>query len=159
MGLGFCRCFLCRRLGSSIFCSLCSFSLGFCSGSGSLLVCNLLGNRLIDLLLCLKVLCSYCLLAVSFFLLYSFNSCDLCLFPGIELLLACSLIKCAFPDTATKMLHHVDTFTLEDVACRVCRLSTGLDPVKCTIKIQIYCGWIGIRVISTNLLSKLTITW
>ena len=39
------------------------------------------------------------------------------------------------------------------------RLCTAHYPMKCAFKIQIYCGRIGIRVISTNFFSKFTITW
>jgi len=44
------------------------------------------------------------------------------------------------------------------VSC-CCRLCACLYPVECTVEIQIYSSRIGVRVVSTNLLSKSTITW
>ena len=158
-GLCLCWCLLCRSLRSSILSSLCCLSLSlYCNGS-SLLVCNLLSNSLVNLLLSLEVLSSSSLLLVGYLLLNSLCSCNLSLLPSIKLLLACSLVECALLNTTTEVLHHVNALTLKDVTSSVCWLSTCLNPIKSTIKIQIYCGWIGVRVISTNLLSKLTITW
>ena len=64
-------------------------------------------------------------------------------------------------DEAREALYRriIDALALEDVTYCVCRLRTCLYPVEGTIEIQIYSSRIGVRVESTNLLSKFTITW
>ena len=59
----------------------------------------------------------------------------------------------------TEVLHHINAFAFEDVTNCVSRLRTALYPIESTIEIQIYGCRIGVRIVSTNLLSKFTITW
>ena len=47
----------------------------------------------------------------------------------------------------------------EDTANGVGGLCTDFHPMEGTFKIQIYCGRIGVGIVSTNFLSKFTITW
>lgn len=57
------------------------------------------------------------------------------------------------------MLHQVNALVLEDVANCVSGLSAYFYPIEGTVEIQIYCGRIGVWIVSTNLFSKFTITW
>ena len=98
---------------------------------------------------------------LSFFFL-SFQSSQTALFvvlPSFELSFCFCFAECAFCYTAKKVFLHVNAFAREDVANSVGRLCTFQYPVKCAVELQIYCGRIGVRVVSTNLLNKFTITW
>ena len=79
--------------------------------------------------------------------------------PGLKLLLGSSLIESALLHATTEVLHQVHALTAEDVTYGVCGLGTNLNPIQCTLEIQVYCGRIGVGIVSTNLLSKTTITW
>ena len=114
--LCFCGSFLSRCL-----CSL-SLSLGssFClclSGSlGSLLVSYLLGNSLVNLLLGLELLSGSFFLGLGLVFTNSLCTLNLVSLPCVKLLLHCSLVECAPLDSTTKVLHHIDPLTAEDVA-------------------------------------------
>ena len=149
----------CGSFSSCLFSSLCSFFLSFSSLDGSLLLGNLLGNLLVDGLLSLQSGSSSVLLGFGISLSNLLQTILLVSLPGIELLLSSSLVEGAFLHAALEVLHHVDTLATENVTNSVSRLCTNLDPIQCTLEIQVYCGRIGVRVIGTNLLSKLTITW
>ena len=148
---------LCRSIlsGSCLLSSCGSLCL---SGSG-LLLSHLLGDCLVQLLLSLKLLGSSFLLSLGIALANSIVLLLLTCLPSIETLLSLSLIECALLDTTTKVLHQVNALALEDVAYCVCWLCTCLYPVEGAIEIQIYSSRIGVRIESTNLLSKFTITW
>ena len=151
--------FLSRSLSSSFLSSLCSLGLSLCGSSSGLLLSHLLGNSFIHFLLSLQFLGHGFLLCLGYSSFNSFETLLLVSFPGIELLLGSSLVEGTLLHTSAEMLHQVYTLTTQDVANCVCWLCTCLNPVKCTVEIQIYCGGIGVRVVGTNLFSKFTITW
>ena len=68
-------------------------------------------------------------------------------------------VECALLYATFEVLHQVNALALEDVASCVGGLCANLYPVECTLEIQIYSCRIGVRIVSTNLLSKSTITW
>jgi len=148
---------LLSRCFSSSFLSGSSLSL---SGSGSgLLLSHLGGDSFVHFLLCLEFLGSEVLLGLSVLLTNSLEALLLCLFPSVELCLNGILAECALLHATTQVLHEVNAFLAQDVTYSVRGLSANLYPIECALKIQIYCGRIGVGVVSTNLLSKSTISW
>ena len=96
------------------------------------------------------------------FVFFSFQSSQTALFvvlPSFELSFCFCFAECAFSYTAEEVFLHVNAFTRKDVANCVGGLCTFQHPVKCAVEFQIYCGRIGVRIVSTNLLNKFTITW
>src|SRR5574344_546809 len=157
----FYRCSLCFCwcLSGSCLSSLCSFSLCFCSSLFSFLISYVRGNGVVNLLL------RYDILVVSVFLClfcafsYCIKTFFLIFFPCVKLRLCCSLVESAFLYSTFEVFHHVYAFALQYVANSIGRLRANFYPVKSTVEIQIYCGWIGIRIECSNLFSKFTITW
>ena len=47
----------------------------------------------------------------------------------------------------------------EDATSGVRGLGTGVEPIQSAVEVKIYCSRIGVRVVRTNLLNKLAITW
>ena len=138
-----------------------SSSLGLSLGSSlsSLLVSYFLGDSLVNLLLLLELLGSSFLLTLCYVLTSSSGLLVLALLPGLKLLLHSSFVECALLYATFEVLHQVNALALEDVASCVGGLCANLYPVECTLEIQIYSCRIGVRIVSTNLLSKSTITW
>ena len=147
------RCFLCS------FSSLCSLSLSLCFSLSSLLLGHLLSYGLVDLLLGIELLSSGLFASLHIAFANSLQALLLALLPGIKLLLSSSFIECTFLHTSTEMLHKIHALALKDVAYCVGGLSAYLYPMKGTLEIQIYGCRIGVGIVSTNLLSKFTITW
>ena len=147
--------------GSFSLSSSLSSSLGLSLGSSlsSLLVSYFLGDNLVDLLLLLELLGSSFLLTLCYVLTSSSGLLVLVLLPGLKLLLHSSFVECALLYATFEVLHKVNALALEDVASCVGGLCANLYPVECTLEIQIYSCRIGVRIVSTNLLSKSTITW
>ena len=136
-----------------------SFGLSLGSSLSSLLVSYFLGDSLVDLLLLLELLGSSFLLTLCYVLTSSSGLLVLALLPGLKLLLHSSFVECALLYATFEVLHQVNALALEDVASCVGGLCANLYPVECTLEIQIYSCRIGVRIVSTNLLSKSTITW
>ena len=147
--------------GSFSLSSSLSSSLGLSLGSSlsSLLVSYFLGDSLVNLLLLLELLGSSFLLTLCYVLTSSSGLLVLALLPGLKLLLHSSFVECALLYATFEVLHQVNALALEDVASCVGGLCANLYPVECTLEIQIYSCRIGVRIVSTNLLSKSTITW
>ena len=99
------------------------------------------------------------LLTLCYVLTSSSGLLVLALLPGLKLLLHSSFVECALLYATFEVLHQVNALALEDVASCVGGLCANLYPVECTLEIQIYSCRIGVRIVSTNLLSKSTITW
>ena len=147
-------------LSSSLGLSLgSSLSLCLSSSLSSLLVSYFLGDSLVNLLLLLELLGSSFLLTLCYVLTSSSGLLVLALLPGLKLLLHSSFVECALLYATFEVLHQVNALALEDVASCVGGLCANLYPVECTLEIQIYSCRIGVRIVSTNLLSKSTITW
>ena len=136
-----------------------SSSLSLGSSLSSLLVSYFLGDSLVNLLLLLELLGSSFLLTLCYVLTSSSGLLVLALLPGLKLLLHSSFVECALLYATFEVLHQVNALALEDVASCVGGLCANLYPVECTLEIQIYSCRIGVRIVSTNLLSKSTITW
>ena len=147
--------------GSFSLSSSLSSSLGLSLGSSlsSLLVSYFLGDSLVNLLLLLELLGSSFLLTLCYVLTSSSGLLVLALLPGLKLLLHSSFVECALLYATFEVLHQVNALALEDVASCIGGLCANLYPVECTLEIQIYSCRIGVRIVSTNLLSKSTITW
>ena len=141
-------CFFCRCFSGSLSSFFSSFLFGQC-----------LSFHFIYFLFSFQTCFGFSFL--SFFFL-SFQSSQTALFvvlPSFEFSFCFCFAECAFCYTAKKVFLHVNAFAREDVANSVGRLCTFQYPVKCAVELQIYCGRIGVRVVSTNLLNKFTITW
>ena len=159
-------------LFSSSFCSGSFFGRSFsgfcfcrCFGSGlssffsSFLFSQSLSFHFVYFLFSFQTCFGFSLLS---FFVFCFQSSQTALFvvlPCFEFSFSFSFAECAFCYTAKEVFLHVNAFTREDVANSVGRLCTFQYPVKCAVKFQIYCGRIGVRIVSTNLLNKFTITW
>ena len=113
--LCFCGSLLSRSL--STFSLSLGGSLGLSLGSSlsSLLVGYLLGDCLVNLLLGLELLSGSFLLGLGLALANSLCTLNLVGLPCVELLLHGSLVECALLDTTTKVFHHIDALTAEDV--------------------------------------------
>ena len=150
-----CGSFFSRSFGSFCFCRCFSGSLGsFFSG---FLFGQCFSFHFVYFLFGFQTCFGFSFLS---FFVFSFQSGQTVLFvvlPSFELSFCFCFAECAFRYTAKKVLLHVNAFTGKDVADSVGRLCTFQHPVKCAVEFQIYCGRIGVRVVSTNLLNKFTI--
>ena len=79
--------------------------------------------------------------------------------PCLKALVCHLLCECALGDTTIEVLLKEDTLTREDATCGVTRLCTDLEPIESTVKLQIYCSRISVRIIRTYPLNKLSIPW
>ena len=134
--------------------SLCSSGSSLSGGGSSsgLLVGHLLGNLLVDFLLCLQFLgCSF-LLHFSILLTNGFSALGLVSLPSVELLLSSSIIERTLLHTYAEVLHQVNALTAENVASGISGLCAGFYPIEGSLEIQIYCGRIGVGVVRTVLL-------
>ena len=159
---GWCSFCFCFGSGCSFFCCFLSlsFSLCFClcDSFSSLLVCYLLSDLCVGFLLSLKLSSSSCLLVGLVLSRHLTQALLLVSLPSVKLCLACCFVKSALLNTTTQVFHEINTFAGQDVANRVGGLCATLYPVQGTIEFQIYSGRIGVRVVRTNLLCKLTVT-
>ncbi|EJW90422.1 membrane protein [gut metagenome] len=157
--LSFSGCFFSRSFSFGSSGSGSSFGLSLSSSGSSLLFCNLLSDLFVNLLLGFEASFNSCLLLSSLLVSSCVSLVFLFLLPSFKLSLSSSFVECAALYTAVEVMHHHNAFARKDVAHGVSQLSTRFNPIKCAFKIQIYCGRIGVRVVRTNLFSKLTITW
>lgn len=135
------------------------FGSGFCSSFSSFLFSQCFCFFFVYLLFSFQTCFCFSFLSFVFLSLQSSQTALFVVLPGFELSISFSFAECAFRYTAQQVLLHVNTFAREDVTNCVSRLCTLQHPVKCAVELQIYCGRIGVRIVSTNLLNKFTITW